>query len=123
MWRVNTAPDSSQLAKQERLAVLDVPQPLGFLPTRRFWENPENKRLAYGAVFTTLWVSWFAILLIFDALSLSLVWSILFCWLAFMASATIVTGLFERYIRRTAGRRFRSNPKELTGGGGGNNPG
>jgi hypothetical protein len=27
-------------------ALLDLPQALGFLPTRQFWRDPENKRLA-----------------------------------------------------------------------------
>jgi hypothetical protein len=93
-------------------------QPLGFLPTRRFWEDPENKRLAYIPMLIALCVSFFTIFLVVDALIILAVWKAVFSFLAMTAAGYLVYGLFERYIRRAAKRRFRSNPKELTGSGG-----
>jgi hypothetical protein len=99
-----TAPDSG-------LAVRDDPQPLGFLPTRRFWEDAENRRLAFAPVTIAGGALCAAIFLIVDALAGSRVLSVICSFVGFMFSVVLVRGLFERYIRRAAQRRFRSRPE------------
>jgi hypothetical protein len=84
-------------------ALLDVPQPLGFLPTRQFWRYPENNRLAglpLGIVG--------GLLVIVIGL-LGPPW-----WVGGLVAAAgiwLMLGLLERYIRHVAKRRFRSRPE------------
>ena len=80
-------------------AILDRPQPLGFLPTRRFWTDPGNRRVLRIPLMVLAGVVVFAIGVI------ELPW-----WAAGLAAMTtviLIQGLFERYIRRQAMRRFR----------------
>jgi hypothetical protein len=80
-------------------ALLDRPQPLGFLPTRQFWRDPENARLAGPPVALALPI------LSILAILLSPTWWI--AGLAAAASVVLMQGLLERYIRHAARRRFR----------------
>jgi hypothetical protein len=98
MSRMTTATDDSP-----QPALLDRPQPLGFLPTRRFWQDPENQRLA-GPPFAIL----VGVLIVVISL-LDLTW-----WaagLVFLGTMLLMQGFFEHYIRRAAARRFRSGPE------------
>jgi hypothetical protein len=88
-------------------------QSLGFLPTRQFWDDPENKRLATVPVCIALWASFMAIFVVIDLLA-SPLWTAVFGFLAFMATVVIVHGLFERCIRQAAKRRFRARLREST---------
>jgi hypothetical protein len=70
------------------------PQPLGFLPTRQFWLEPEHRRLAAPPFAIFLPIVGLAIVL------LSPVW-----WLAVVVTAAgllFMLGLLERYIREAA---------------------
>jgi hypothetical protein len=95
------------------VALLDVPQPLGFLPTHQFWGDPENRRLAAPVAGTILVVSLFAVMVLF--LEAPLGWAG-FLFLALVATVVLVHGLFERFIRRAAERRSREHCKGLTDG-------
>ncbi len=84
-------------------ALLDHPQPLGILPTRRFWDDPVNKRV----------VKWplaiMAAVLVLTIVLLDLPW-----WAAGLSAGgamLLIQGSFERYIRHAAKRRFRSQPE------------
>jgi hypothetical protein len=101
---MTTASDGNPPSEVERpLALLDHPQPLGFVPTRRFWNDRENARLAgipraafafvLGIVIATLDLPWWA------------------AGLTVAGGLWLWQGLFERYIRQAAIRRFRSRPK------------
>jgi hypothetical protein len=85
-------------------ALLDLPQPLGFLPTRHFWRSVENRRLigpAFGVVVATVML---IVNLVFD----------LALWVSLVVTSVIMLmtlGLLERYIRYAAKRRFRSRPE------------
>jgi hypothetical protein len=82
-------------------ALLDSPQPLGFLPSRRFWRDPENVRLAAGPILPVAMVALFLV-----ALVLELPW-----WIegpGIGAGLLLVLGGVERYIRHVARRRLRS---------------
>jgi hypothetical protein len=100
-----TATDRSLGEEVERRpALLDVPQPLGFLPTRRFWRDSENNRLA-GLPLGILG----GILVIVIGL-LGPPW-----WVGGLVAAAgiwLMLGLLERYIRQAARRRFRSRPEQ-----------
>jgi hypothetical protein len=85
-------------------ALLDVPQPLGFLPTRRFWGDLENVRLVDHVRVVLVVVT----VIVVGALSPS--WW--FAGLAGAGSVVLVHGLLERYIRQAAKRRFRSPHKQ-----------
>jgi hypothetical protein len=104
---MSTATDGSPRAEEvpQQLALLDRPQPLGFLPTRRFWQDHENQRLA-GPPFAVL----VGVLILVINLLLDIPW-----WaagLAFLGAMLLLQGLFERYIRHAAKRRFRSRPEQ-----------
>jgi hypothetical protein len=108
---MTTAHDQSDGVEAERQpGLLVVPQPLGFLPTRCFWADPENRRLATVPVVLVLWASIFIVTVVITELLASpvLVASVVF--VAMMATVVLVHGLFERYIRRAAWRRLRSRP-------------
>lgn len=83
--------------------MLDSPQPLGFLPSLRFWRDPENVRLAAGPVLPI------AVLILFIVVVLlGPPW-----WLAgpgISAGLLLVLGIVERYVRSSAQKRFRSRP-------------
>jgi hypothetical protein len=85
---------------ERRPAVIEVPQPLGFLPTRRFWTDPQIVGWArYILAFAAANVLMLAILL-------SPSW-----WVAGLAAAAgtfLAQGLIERAIRR----RLRVQPKQ-----------
>jgi hypothetical protein len=81
-------------------ALLDLPQPLGFLPTRQFWRDRENKRLSGPVAAVTA-----GILLTINALLDLPLWATA---LGIAAGMILVQGLLERYIRYAARRRFRS---------------
>jgi hypothetical protein len=100
---MTTVPDRSEGGDVEvRPALLDTPQPLGFLPTRRFWNDLENVRLIDRARVTLIFVS------------LIVLAQFRFPWwvagLAGAASVVLVHGLLERCVRWAAWRRFRSKP-------------
>lgn len=87
---------------ERRRALLDYPQPLGIVPTRRFWTDRENLRLV------RIPQAIIAGVLVLVILLLDLPW-----WgagLAAMGTMLLMEGLFERYIRYAAKRRFRSRP-------------
>jgi hypothetical protein len=112
---MTTARDQSEGVEAERqLRRLDDPQPLGFLPTRRFWEDPENKRLATVPVVLVLWVSIFGVMVVITELLVSPVLVAVILFVAMMATVVLVHGLFERGIRRAAERRFRARLREAT---------
>jgi hypothetical protein len=94
-------------------AVIYAPQPLGFLPTRQFWHDPENQRLATVPVGIVMWVFLVAAMVIISELPISPVLVACLVFVAMMTTIVLVRGLFERYIRRAAERRSRSNPKQL----------
>jgi hypothetical protein len=100
-----TAADPSSGGESDRHpALLDVPQPLGFLPTRQFWRDAENNRLA-GLPLGILG----GILVIVIGL-LGPSW-----WVGGLIAAAgiwLMLGLLERYIRHAAKRRFRSRPEQ-----------
>jgi hypothetical protein len=100
-----TAADGSSSEEVEcHPALLDVPQPLGFLPTRKFWRDSENNRLA-GLPLGILG----GVLVIVITL-LGPPW-----WVGGLAAAAgiwLMLGLLERYIRDAARRRFRSQPQQ-----------
>lgn len=97
---MTTATDDGPLTEVERHPVLRR-QPLGFLPTRQFWRDPENGRLAWLPVSISVFVLIFAISALLDP-----PW-----WVAFLLFPTTMVlsqGLLERYVRRAAWRRSRS---------------
>lgn len=94
---------SSDEEVEHHPALLDVPQPLGILPTRQFWRDPENNRLA-GLPLGVL-----GGLLVIAISLLGPPW-----WVGGLVAAAgvwLMLGLFERYIRYAARKRFRSRPK------------
>lgn len=97
---MTTATDNGPLTEVERHPVL-LRQPLGFLPTRQFWRDPENGRLAWLPVSISVFVLIFAISALLDP-----PWWIAF--LLFPATMVLSQGLLERYVRRAAWRRFRA---------------
>jgi hypothetical protein len=101
-----TAIDSSSGSEVERPpALLDVPQPLGFLPSRQFWQDPENNRLA------GLPLGIFGGLLVIVIGLLGPPW-----WVGGLvagASIWLMQGLLERYVRYAAKRRFHREPAVL----------
>jgi hypothetical protein len=99
-----TASNATPPSESERQpALLDHPQPLGFLPTLRFWSDPECDRLSGipRAIFV------FVLLIVIGLIQPS--WWI--GGLAAVAGILLWQGLFERYIRQAAKRRFRSRPE------------
>jgi hypothetical protein len=97
---MTTAPEEPPGAEAQQPALLDRPQPLGFLPSRRFWKDPENQRLAAPAFAIAV-----AVLIPVIALLLDVPW-----WAAgliFAAAMLLMQGLFERYIRHAAKQRAR----------------
>jgi hypothetical protein len=107
---MNTATDDPGEEVERNLALLDLPQPLGVLPTRQFWRDPENRRLA-GPPFA---IGLAALMLVVNLL-LDPPW-----WAAALATAAcmlVMLGFLERYIRYAAKRRFRSraDPPALAG--------
>lgn len=84
--------------------LLDRPQPLAILPSWWFWNERDNWALIkvpfIGLASITL-----AVVILLD----------LPLWAAFVVSDVVLwlgLGLFERYIRRSARRRFRLRPTE-----------
>src|SRR4029079_1377930 len=73
-------------------------QPLGFLPSREFWRDPENARLAV----LPLSISVFVLIVVISAL-LDPAWWIAF--LLFPTTMVLAQGLLERYVRREVQRR------------------
>lgn len=101
---MTTVPDRSEGVDVARPALLDVPQPLGFLPTRRFWNDPENVRLVDHVRVVLVGVA------VIVAAALSPSW-----WVAGLAGVVVVVlvhGLLERCIRWAAWWRFRSRSKQ-----------
>jgi hypothetical protein len=102
---MTTATDRSLRGEIERSpALLDLPQPLGFLPTLQFWRDPENKRRS------GLPTAIFAVTLLFVTYLLRLSW-----WAAGLVLAVgmlLMWGLFERYIRHAAKRRVRPHREQ-----------
>lgn len=98
------ASDSRPASEVDRPpALLDHPQPLGILPTRRFWRDPENFRIVripHGILVGVL-------LLVVHLLNLPW-WGVV---LAIAGGIVLMQGLFERCIRQAAKRRFRSRPE------------
>lgn len=102
---MSTVNEGSQRRDLERqLALLDHPQPLGILPTRRFWSDPENLRVVRipQAIIAGILV------VVISLLELPSWWV---AGLAAAGSIALMQGLFERYIRQAAKRRFRSRPE------------
>jgi hypothetical protein len=87
-------PNPLRVPEAKRGYLLDHPQPLGFLPTRWFWNDPENWRLVRWGYASGL----FAMLLI-AMLVFSNFWLV---WMMPIAAAYLGFGLLERYIRRRA---------------------
>jgi hypothetical protein len=102
---MTTVTDRSLHREIERSpALLDLPQPLGFLPTLQFWRDPENKRRS------GLPTAIVAVTLLFATYLLRLSW-----WVAGLVLAVgmlLIWGLFERYIRHAAKRRFRPHREQ-----------
>jgi hypothetical protein len=84
---------------------LEHPQPLGFLPTRQFWRDPDNQRLIGISHAICVGVLLLLVILVVDLLDLS--W-----WVAGLATAgglLLIQGLFERHIRRAGTDSMSSN--------------
>jgi hypothetical protein len=84
-------------APDNRRCLLDKPQPLGILPTRWFWADRENRRLAawlFGALV-------FVMLLILNALGLHP----LVDAAVIAAVLLIARGSLEKYVRHKALQR------------------
>jgi hypothetical protein len=107
---MTTATDDGPLAEVECHPVLPR-QPLGFLPTRQFWRDPENGRLAWLPVSICVFVLIFTISALLDP-----PWWVAF--LLFPAAMVLSQGLLERYVRRAALRRCRSQLAALAEDGG-----
>jgi hypothetical protein len=91
---------------ERRTSLLEVRQPLGFLPTRQFWRDSENNRLA-GLPLGILG----GVLVIVIGL-LGPPW-----WIGGLVAAGsvwLMLGLLERYVRRAAKRRFGSERERAT---------
>ena len=103
-WMTTVTDRGASEELERRPALLDLPQPLGFLPTRQFWRDMENRRLvgpAFGVVVATVML---VVNLVFD----------LALWVSILATAVamlVTLGVLERYIRHAAKRRFRSRPE------------
>lgn len=79
-----------------------LPQPLGILPTRQFWQDEENQRrgclpFLVSAVLLSILIAaldppWWAALLVFPAM------------------LVLMKGLSERYVRQADKRHVRSRP-------------
>jgi hypothetical protein len=93
---MTTVPDDSPRTGGDR-------QPLGFLPTRQFWREPENVDLAWLPVSISVFVLIFAISALLEP-----PWWV--AWLLFPPTMMLAQGLLERYLRGAASRRFRSRP-------------
>jgi hypothetical protein len=93
-------------------SLLDTPQPLGILPTRWFWADRKNRRLA-GWLFGTLV---FVMLVILNAFALHPVLDA-----AIIAAVLLLArGLLEKYVRHKTLQRRRAlaehlAPKALSG--------
>ncbi len=78
-------------------AILDHPQPLGFLPTRQFWRDQEIRRVVAWPL------GFVAAAMVLVIVAISPTW-----WAAGIigvVSMLLAQGLFERYIRRKAKQR------------------
>jgi hypothetical protein len=100
-----TASDRKASCVESEQSAALLPQPLGVLPTRQFWQDEENQRrgclpFLVSVVLLSILISaldppWWAALLIFPAM------------------LVLMKGLSERYVRETDKRHVVSRPDQV----------
>ena len=107
MGTATDPPQPSELVEvedeHEPPALLERPQPLGFLPSWWFWNDPKN----WALIKIPFAIFGVAVVVIVDLLNLPL-WA---TPLAIAGVLVLALGLIERYIRHAAKRRFRPRPE------------
>jgi hypothetical protein len=83
---------------EHKLGMLDPPQPMGILPTRQFWKDPDNRQLVQGPHVILVGV----LLLVLGLLDLPW-WGAVALALAMIV---LLRGLLERSLRQAAKLRL-----------------